>query len=163
MGVVNVKGCTIVRTSSDTGKMYSFRLEKKDYKKTRLHIAASSAENADRWIDALSGAAKCPVSTPRAVYRRRPVFTSVVRVAFNDIVTHSCGFQYFGVFAFSVVAMAGRGQSANRGHHGPAIGLPGFPLHVGTPLWKIVEKILLRSHRRPAVLFRGQRHPVRQR
>jgi len=48
--------------TSDTGRMYSFRLERKDHKKTRLHIAANSAENADRWIGALSEATKCPVS-----------------------------------------------------------------------------------------------------
>lgn len=49
--------------TSDTGRMYSFRLERKDHKKTRLHIAANSAENADRWIAALSEATKCPVSS----------------------------------------------------------------------------------------------------
>jgi len=48
--------------TSDTGRMYSFRLERKDHKKTRLHIAANSAENADRWIEALSEATKCAVS-----------------------------------------------------------------------------------------------------
>jgi len=49
--------------TSDTGRMYSFRLERKDHKKTRLHIAANSAENADRWIGALVEATKCPVSS----------------------------------------------------------------------------------------------------
>lgn len=62
MGALNLKGFTVVRTS-DTGRLYSFRLEKKDQRKTRLHIAASSAENADRWIEALGEATKCPVST----------------------------------------------------------------------------------------------------
>ncbi|VVC26144.1 Hypothetical protein CINCED_3A015350 [Cinara cedri] len=60
LGAISLKGCTIVRTSSDTGKMYSFRLEKKDHKKTRLHIAANTAENADRWINALNEASKSP-------------------------------------------------------------------------------------------------------
>ncbi|KAF0765515.1 Uncharacterized protein FWK35_00008033 [Aphis craccivora] len=58
LGALNLKGFTVMQTS-DTGRMYSFRLEKKDHKKTRLHIAANSAENADRWIAALNEATKC--------------------------------------------------------------------------------------------------------
>lgn len=61
MGALNLKGFTVLRTS-DTGKLHSFRLERKDYKKTRLHIAANSAENADRWIAALSEATKYSVN-----------------------------------------------------------------------------------------------------
>ncbi|XP_025197819.1 uncharacterized protein LOC112596379 isoform X2 [Melanaphis sacchari] len=59
LGALNLKGFTVMQTS-DTGRLYSFRLEKKDHKKTRLHIAANSAENADRWIGALNEATKCP-------------------------------------------------------------------------------------------------------
>ncbi|XP_026813577.1 uncharacterized protein LOC113554088 [Rhopalosiphum maidis] len=58
LGALNLKGFTVMQTS-DTGRMFSFRLERKDHKKTRLHIAANSAENADRWIGALNEATKC--------------------------------------------------------------------------------------------------------
>ncbi|XP_050524276.1 uncharacterized protein LOC126895959 [Daktulosphaira vitifoliae] len=59
LGVLNLKGFTIIQTS-DTGRLYSFRLEKRNYKKTRLHIAADSPENADRWFKALNEAIKSP-------------------------------------------------------------------------------------------------------
>ncbi|XP_050424277.1 uncharacterized protein LOC126835621 isoform X2 [Adelges cooleyi] len=59
LGALNLKGFTVMRTS-DTGRLHSFRLEKKDLKKTRLHIAADSTENADRWFKALNEATKCP-------------------------------------------------------------------------------------------------------
>ncbi|XP_025408595.1 uncharacterized protein LOC112682271 isoform X2 [Sipha flava] len=58
LGALNLKGITVVKTS-ETGRLYSFRLERKDHKKTRLHIAANSAENAERWIEAISEATKC--------------------------------------------------------------------------------------------------------